>query len=143
MLCWESVQTTEDLVPEIQSIFIYKLYYNKLLVQNHTSVYSSEQVRYDEPFLPFQSSTQGTRFLLGVFAAALVSWADHTMPLLIGIRAQWFPWQTSAPKLDLAHDLYANTSSTEESVRQCLLAMPYSLKHLLVKEPWKSQSQKV
>lgn len=65
------------------------------------------------------------------------------MPLLIGIRAQWFPWQKSSKDIDLPHDLYVNTASTEESVKQCVLAMPYSLKHLLAKEPWKVQSQKV
>lgn len=65
------------------------------------------------------------------------------MPVLIGIRGQWFPWQKSSKHPDLPHDLYVNAASTEESVQQCVLAMPYSLKHLLAKEPWKAQSQKV
>uniref|UniRef100_A0AAR2IUI1 DUF3730 domain-containing protein n=1 Tax=Pygocentrus nattereri TaxID=42514 RepID=A0AAR2IUI1_PYGNA len=85
----------------------------------------------------------GTDFLLDVFASALVSWADHSMPLLIGVRAQWFPWKQSTFQYpDLPHGLYVNTVSTDESLKQCVLAMPYSLKHLLAKEPWKSQSQK-
>lgn len=65
------------------------------------------------------------------------------MPLLIGIRAQWFPWQKSSKHLDLPHDLYVNAAAPEESVKQCVLAMSYSLKQLLAKEPWKAQSQKV
>lgn len=87
---------------------------------------------------------QGTNFLVGVFASALVSWADHSMPLLTGVRSQWFPWKESpTPHPDWPHDLYLNPASTDESLKHCVLAMPYSLKHLLAKEPWKSHSQKV
>uniref|UniRef100_A0A8C1KKK9 Focadhesin n=1 Tax=Cyprinus carpio TaxID=7962 RepID=A0A8C1KKK9_CYPCA len=85
---------------------------------------------------------QGTDFLLGVFAAAVVSWADHCVPLLIGIRAQWFPWQQSSLTTELSHELYVNPAITELSVTSCLLAIPCSMKKLLAKEPWKSQSQK-
>uniref|UniRef100_A0A671N8X0 Uncharacterized protein n=1 Tax=Sinocyclocheilus anshuiensis TaxID=1608454 RepID=A0A671N8X0_9TELE len=84
----------------------------------------------------------GTDFLLGVFAAAVVSWADHCTPLLVGIRAQWFPWQQSSRTTELSHDLYVNPDATELSLASCLLGIPYSIKQLLAKEPWKSQSQK-
>uniref|UniRef100_A0AAR2ISI2 DUF3730 domain-containing protein n=1 Tax=Pygocentrus nattereri TaxID=42514 RepID=A0AAR2ISI2_PYGNA len=102
------------------------------------------KVAYGAPSVKFSHpSVQGTDFLLDVFASALVSWADHSMPLLIGVRAQWFPWKQSTFQYpDLPHGLYVNTVSTDESLKQCVLAMPYSLKHLLAKEPWKSQSQK-
>ncbi len=88
-------------------------------------------------------TSQGTDFLLGLFAAAVVSWADHCAPLLVGIRAQWFPWQQSSWTTELSHDLYVNPDATELSLASCLLAIPYSLKQLLANEPWKSQSQKV
>uniref|UniRef100_A0A4W4GAP8 DUF3730 domain-containing protein n=1 Tax=Electrophorus electricus TaxID=8005 RepID=A0A4W4GAP8_ELEEL len=85
----------------------------------------------------------GTEFLLGVFAAALASWADHSMPLLVGARAQWFPWRQSPMEhLDPPHGLYMTAAIAEESLKQCLLGMPHSLKQLLTKEPWKAQSQK-
>ncbi|MCJ8731688.1 hypothetical protein PDJAM_G00202240 [Pangasius djambal] len=100
------------------------------------------KVLYGAPTVQCNNAKEGTSFLMDVFAAAVVSWADHSMPLLIGIRAQWFPWQKSSKHLDLPHDLYVNPASTEESVKQCVLAMSYSLKHLLAKEPWKAQSQK-
>ncbi|KAL7880098.1 hypothetical protein SRHO_G00023520 [Serrasalmus rhombeus] len=101
------------------------------------------KVAYGAPSVKCDNIKKGTDFLLDVFASALVSWADHSMPLLIGVRAQWFPWKQSTFQYpDLPHGLYVNTVSTEESLKQCVLAMPYSLKHLLAKEPWKSQSQK-
>ncbi|XP_060730282.1 focadhesin [Tachysurus vachellii] len=100
------------------------------------------KVLYGAPTVQSVNAREGTSLLMDVFAAAVVSWADHSMPLLIGIRAQWFPWQKSSKHLDLPHDLYVNTTSTETSVKQCVLAMSYSLMHLLAKEPWKAQSQK-
>uniref|UniRef100_A0A8B9KAV8 Focadhesin n=1 Tax=Astyanax mexicanus TaxID=7994 RepID=A0A8B9KAV8_ASTMX len=89
------------------------------------------------------SVREGTDFLLEVFAAAVVSWANHSTPVIVGVRAQWFPWrQFSAEYPDVPRGLYVNSVSTDESVKQCVLAVPYALKLLLDKEPWKSQSQK-
>uniref|UniRef100_A0A8C1KR02 Focadhesin n=1 Tax=Cyprinus carpio TaxID=7962 RepID=A0A8C1KR02_CYPCA len=99
-------------------------------------------VAYGSPSVKCVSVVEGTDFLLGVFAAAVVSWADHCVPLLIGIRAQWFPWQQSSLTTELSHELYVNPAITELSVTSCLLAIPCSMKKLLAKEPWKSQSQK-
>ncbi|XP_067301442.1 focadhesin isoform X2 [Pseudorasbora parva] len=99
-------------------------------------------VAYGSPSVKCVDIIQGTDFLLGVFAAAVASWADHCAPLLIGIRAQWFPWQESAQTTDLPHALYVNPATTELAVTSCLTGIPYSLKQLLAKEPWKSQSQK-
>lgn len=118
---------------DINSYFLFKTHYQ-------------QQERY-YPFtdLSIMSiiTSQGTDFLLCVFAAAVVSWADHCAPLLVGIRAQWFPWQQSSLKTELSHDLYVNPDATELPVASCLLGIPYSMKQLLAKEPWKSQSQKV
>uniref|UniRef100_A0A6Q2XG47 DUF3730 domain-containing protein n=1 Tax=Esox lucius TaxID=8010 RepID=A0A6Q2XG47_ESOLU len=84
-----------------------------------------------------------TDFLLQVFAAAVVSWADHTMPLLLGLRTQWFPWQQGAKPPGLPHALYGDAALAEQSVSLCLLGLPYSLRQLLAKEPWREQSLKV
>uniref|UniRef100_A0A673I2X3 Uncharacterized protein n=1 Tax=Sinocyclocheilus rhinocerous TaxID=307959 RepID=A0A673I2X3_9TELE len=99
-------------------------------------------VAYGSPSVKCVNLIEGTDFLLGVFAAAVVSWADHCTPLLVGIRAQWFPWQQSSRTTELSHDLYVNPDATELSLASCLLGIPYSIKQLLAKEPWKSQSQK-
>ncbi|XP_056225710.1 focadhesin isoform X1 [Seriola aureovittata] len=83
-----------------------------------------------------------TDFLFQVFAAAVVSWGDHFMPLLYGIRAQWFPWQQGSKPRALQHSLYGEESLADHALPQCLLGMPHSLALLLGKEPWSSQTQK-
>uniref|UniRef100_A0A8K9WY35 DUF3730 domain-containing protein n=1 Tax=Oncorhynchus mykiss TaxID=8022 RepID=A0A8K9WY35_ONCMY len=86
---------------------------------------------------------QATDFLLQVFAAAVISWGDHTMPLLLGVRTQWFPWQQGSEPPGLPHALYGDAVLAEQSVSLCLLGLPHSLRQLLAKEPWREQSQKV
>ncbi|XP_062239752.1 focadhesin [Platichthys flesus] len=83
-----------------------------------------------------------TDFLFQVFAAAVVSWGDHLMPLLLGIRAQWFPWQLGSKPQALHHSLYGQESLTDRALPQCLLGVSHSLALLLDKEPWSSQTQK-
>lgn len=92
--------------------------------------------------IPF-ISLQATDFLFQVFAAAVVSWGDHFMPLLLGIRSQWFPWQPGSKPQTLQHALYGEESFTDRALPQCLLGMSHSLTLLLDKEPWGSQTHKV
>uniref|UniRef100_A0A8C9XIW8 Focadhesin n=1 Tax=Sander lucioperca TaxID=283035 RepID=A0A8C9XIW8_SANLU len=86
---------------------------------------------------------QATDFLFQVFAAAVVSWGDHFMPRLLGIRAQWFPWQPDSKPQTLHHSLYGEESLTDHALPQCMLGMSHSLAQLLDKEPWSSQAHKV
>lgn len=65
------------------------------------------------------------------------------MPLLFGIRPQWFPWQPDAKPSTLTHGLYGTAALTELALPQCLLGVSRSLQLLLDKEPWSSQTQKV
>ncbi|XP_074555425.1 focadhesin [Halichoeres trimaculatus] len=83
-----------------------------------------------------------TDFLFQVFAAAVVSWADHYMPLLLGIRDRWFTWQQGTKPLTLRHSLYGGESFTESALPQCMLGVSHSLPALLDKEPWSSQTHK-
>ncbi|TMS01998.1 hypothetical protein E3U43_007538 [Larimichthys crocea] len=83
-----------------------------------------------------------TDFLFQVFAAAVVSWGDHFMPLLLGIRSQWFPWQPDSKPQTLRHSLYGQESVTDNVLPQCLLGMSHSLSLLLDKEPWSNQTHK-
>uniref|UniRef100_A0A3Q3XJJ0 Uncharacterized protein n=1 Tax=Mola mola TaxID=94237 RepID=A0A3Q3XJJ0_MOLML len=85
---------------------------------------------------------QATDFLFQVFAAAVVSWGDHFVPLLLGIRAQWFPWQPDSKPQTVRHSLYGDESYTDHALPQCLLGLPRSLAMLLDKEPWSSQTHK-
>uniref|UniRef100_A0A7N8Y4K1 Focadhesin n=1 Tax=Mastacembelus armatus TaxID=205130 RepID=A0A7N8Y4K1_9TELE len=87
-------------------------------------------------------SNLATDFLFQVFAAAVVSWGDHVMPLLLGIRAQLFLWQCDSKPSVLTHSLYGEESLTDHVLPQCLLGLSHSLPLLLDKEPWSSQTQK-
>ncbi|XP_034470972.1 focadhesin [Hippoglossus hippoglossus] len=87
-------------------------------------------------------SRMATDFLFQVFAAAVVSWGDHFMPLLLGIRAQWFPWQPGSKPRALHHSLYGQESLADHALPQCLLGVAHSLSLLLDKEPWSTQTQK-
>uniref|UniRef100_A0A7N8Y0G9 Focadhesin n=1 Tax=Mastacembelus armatus TaxID=205130 RepID=A0A7N8Y0G9_9TELE len=90
----------------------------------------------------FQNAGPATDFLFQVFAAAVVSWGDHVMPLLLGIRAQLFLWQCDSKPSVLTHSLYGEESLTDHVLPQCLLGLSHSLPLLLDKEPWSSQTQK-
>uniref|UniRef100_A0A1A7WHK4 Focadhesin n=1 Tax=Iconisemion striatum TaxID=60296 RepID=A0A1A7WHK4_9TELE len=86
--------------------------------------------------------TQATDFLFQLFSAAVVSWGDHFMSLLYGIRAQWFPWQADSRPPRLKHHLYGEDSLTDCILQQSLLGVSHSLPLLLHKEPWCSQTHK-
>ncbi|XP_023119509.2 focadhesin isoform X1 [Amphiprion ocellaris] len=83
-----------------------------------------------------------TDFLFQLFAAAVVSWGDHLMPLVLGIRAQWFPWKPESKPPALAHSLYSEESLTDHTLLQCLLGLSHSLLLLLDKDPWSNQTHK-
>ncbi|KAG9345477.1 hypothetical protein JZ751_008621 [Albula glossodonta] len=90
-----------------------------------------------------RDTTQATDFLLQLFGAAVLSWADHSMPLLLGIRARWFPWEQGSETPSFPHGLYGDRSANEVPILQCLLGLPCSLQLLLTKEPWRGQTQKM
>ncbi|XP_075066622.1 focadhesin isoform X2 [Mixophyes fleayi] len=78
-------------------------------------------------------------FLLHVFAASVVSWADHAMPLLLGVHGSWLPWKHDPP---FASGCLGTHSLDTLTVYECLTALPSSLQLLLAKEPWKEHTQK-
>ncbi|KAL2078934.1 hypothetical protein ACEWY4_024678 [Coilia grayii] len=99
-------------------------------------------VAYGTTTVKCDSITEATDFLFGVFSAALVCWADLSMPLLLGVRAQWFPWKQSAVQPGVAHLLYGAPSAQEQVLQLCQMALPNCMVQLLGKDPWKAQSQK-
>ncbi|XP_076145672.1 focadhesin [Alosa pseudoharengus] len=99
-------------------------------------------VAYGATTVKCDRTTEATDFLFGVFSAALVSWADLSMPLLLGVRVQWFPWRQSAVQAGLPHALYGAPSVPEKVLQVCQAALPHCMAQLLGKEPWKAQTQK-
>ncbi|NXH15365.1 FOCAD protein, partial [Bucco capensis] len=81
-------------------------------------------------------------FLLWLFAASVVAWADHNGPLLLGLSANWSPWTHQTILLELAEDHIGKHPTDKFAVRETLTLLPSSISLLLGKEPWKEQTQK-
>ncbi|XP_009469281.1 PREDICTED: focadhesin isoform X2 [Nipponia nippon] len=81
-------------------------------------------------------------FLLWLFAASVVAWADHGAPLLLGLSTNWSPWKHQTILLDLPEDHIGKHPTDELAVQETLTLLPSSISLLLAKEPWKEQTQK-
>ncbi|XP_074877858.1 focadhesin isoform X2 [Buteo buteo] len=81
-------------------------------------------------------------FLLWLFAASVVAWADHDAPLLLGLSANWSPWkhQMILPELSEIH--IGKHPTDKLAVQETLTLLPSSISILLAKEVWKEQTQK-
>ncbi|XP_057711558.1 focadhesin isoform X2 [Corythoichthys intestinalis] len=95
-------------------------------------------IAYGTTAVTYGDAEKATDFLFQVFAAAVVSWGDHSAPLLFGIRHRWAPRRPESK----SHALYGADSLAESALPRCLLGLPRSLPALLDKEPWSQQSRK-
>ncbi|NWJ11447.1 FOCAD protein, partial [Crypturellus undulatus] len=82
-------------------------------------------------------------FLLWVFAASVVAWADHGAPLLLGLSASWSPWKHQGVLSELPEDPIGKYPTEKLAVQETLTLLPRSITLLLRKEPWKEQTQKI
>lgn len=81
-------------------------------------------------------------FLLLIFAATVVAWADHAAPLLLGLSASWLPWHQENSPDGPTSSLLGRSPVHRVSLQETLTLLPSSLPLLLQKEPWKEQTQK-
>ncbi|XP_060221806.1 focadhesin isoform X2 [Meriones unguiculatus] len=81
-------------------------------------------------------------FLLLIFAAAVVAWADHEAPLLLGLSASWLPWYQKNGPGRPGTALLGRSPMQRVTVQEVLTLLPSSMLLLLQKEPWKEQTQK-
>ncbi|EMP34040.1 hypothetical protein UY3_08786 [Chelonia mydas] len=81
-------------------------------------------------------------FLLWIFAASVVAWADHATPLLLGLSASWSSWKHKGVLPELSADDFGEHPIEKLSVQETLTLLPNSVQVLLAKEPWKEQTQK-
>lgn len=81
--------------------------------------------------------------MLLIFAAAVVAWADHEAPLLLGLSASWLPWYQKNGPDGPATALLGRSPMHRVTVQEVLTLLPGSMLLLLQKEPWKEQTQKV
>ncbi|NWU26004.1 FOCAD protein, partial [Dyaphorophyia castanea] len=81
-------------------------------------------------------------FLLWLFAASVVAWADHGAPLLLGLSADWSLWKHHMALPELSGEHIGKHPTDKFAVQETLTLLPNSLSLLLAKEPWKDQAQK-
>uniref|UniRef100_A0A8C5U1L2 Focadhesin n=1 Tax=Malurus cyaneus samueli TaxID=2593467 RepID=A0A8C5U1L2_9PASS len=81
-------------------------------------------------------------FLLWLFAAFVVAWADHGAPLLLGLSADWSLWKHHMVLPELSEEHTGKHSTDKFAVQETLTLLPSSLSLLLAKEPWKEQTEK-
>ncbi|NXP80574.1 FOCAD protein, partial [Ramphastos sulfuratus] len=81
-------------------------------------------------------------FLLWVFAACVVAWADHGGPLLLGLSADWSLWKHQTTLAELPDEHTGKHPTDKLAVQETLTLLPSSISVLLAKEPWKEQTQK-
>ncbi|NXM42399.1 FOCAD protein, partial [Gymnorhina tibicen] len=81
-------------------------------------------------------------FLLWLFAASVVAWADHGAPLLLGLSADWSLWKHHMALPELSGEHIGKHPTDKFAVQETLTLLPSSLSLLLAKEPWKEQTQK-
>ncbi|XP_058528224.1 focadhesin [Ochotona princeps] len=81
-------------------------------------------------------------FLLLIFATAVVAWADHAAPLLLGLSASWLPWHQENGQTGPASSFLGRSPMHRVTLQEALTLLPSSMPLLLQKEPWKEQTQK-
>ncbi|XP_027471168.2 focadhesin isoform X4 [Zalophus californianus] len=81
-------------------------------------------------------------FLLLLFATAVVTWADHAAPLLLGLSASWLPWHREDGPAGSASSFLGRSPMHRVTLQEALTLLPSSMPLLLQKEPWKEQTQK-
>ncbi|XP_069633577.1 focadhesin [Haliaeetus albicilla] len=81
-------------------------------------------------------------FLLWLFAASVVAWADHGAPLLLGLSANWSPWKHQMVLPELSENHVGRHPTDKLAVQETLTLLPSSISLLLAKEVWKEQTQK-
>ncbi|NXC75735.1 FOCAD protein, partial [Anhinga anhinga] len=81
-------------------------------------------------------------FLLWLFAASVVAWADHGAPLLLGLSANWSLWKHERTLPEFSEDPIGKHPTDKLAVQETLTLLPSSISLLLAKEAWKEQTQK-
>ncbi|XP_036593976.1 focadhesin [Trichosurus vulpecula] len=85
---------------------------------------------------------EAINFLLLLFAASVVAWADHDAPLLLGLSASWLPWHQKGGVAGFSPGYLGQSPINRVTLQETLTLLPSSMPLLLSKEPWKEQTQK-
>ncbi|XP_068944184.1 focadhesin isoform X2 [Petaurus breviceps papuanus] len=85
---------------------------------------------------------EAINFLLLLFAASVVVWANHDAPLLLGLSASWLPWHQEGGVAGFSPGYLGQSPVNRVTLQETLTLLPSSMPLLLSKEPWKEQTQK-
>ncbi|XP_066224354.1 focadhesin isoform X2 [Saccopteryx leptura] len=99
-------------------------------------------ITYQSTSVPNVALDEAVDFLLLIFAAAVVAWADHAAPLLLGLSASWLPWHQENGPAGPASSFLGRSPMHRVTLQEALTLLPSSMLLLLQKEPWKEQTQK-
>uniref|UniRef100_A0A6J0TC71 Focadhesin isoform X1 n=2 Tax=Pogona vitticeps TaxID=103695 RepID=A0A6J0TC71_9SAUR len=91
--------------------------------------------------IPNVSPNEAVSFLLWIFAASVVAWADHAAPLLLGLSADWSPWEGGTVS-QLSAGYLGQRPVDHLAAQETLTLLPGCLQILMAKEPWKEHTQK-
>ncbi|XP_017661540.1 PREDICTED: focadhesin [Lepidothrix coronata] len=134
-------------------MFLYSFYHARITRHENTGVMKRmdwlldlmgciSNVAYKSILLQNVNLKECIDFLLWVFAASVVAWADHGAPLLLGLSADWSPWKHHTILPQLSEDHIGKHPTDKFAVQEALTLLPSSISLLLAKEPWKEQTQK-
>ncbi|KAF6124393.1 focadhesin [Phyllostomus discolor] len=99
-------------------------------------------VAYQSTPVPNVALDEALDFFLLIFATAVVAWADHAAPLLLGLSASWLPWHQENGPAEPASSFLGRSPMHRATLQEALTLLPSSMLLLLQKEPWKEQTQK-
>ncbi|XP_028364314.1 focadhesin isoform X1 [Phyllostomus discolor] len=99
-------------------------------------------VAYQSTPVPNVALDEALDFFLLIFATAVVAWADHAAPLLLGLSASWLPWHQENGPAEPASSFLGRSPMHRVTLQEALTLLPSSMLLLLQKEPWKEQTQK-
>lgn len=99
-------------------------------------------VAYRSTFIQNMALDEALDFLLLIFATAVVAWADHAAPLLLGLSASWLPWHQENGPAGPKSSFLGRSPVHRVTLQEALTLLPSSMPRLLQKEPWKEQTQK-
>ncbi|XP_023982609.1 focadhesin isoform X3 [Physeter macrocephalus] len=99
-------------------------------------------VAYQSASVQNMALNEALDFLLLIFATAVVAWADHAAPLLLGLSASWLPWHQENGPAGPASRFLGRSPLHRVTVQEAVTLLPSSMPLLLQKEPWKEQTQK-
>uniref|UniRef100_A0A8D0BRD5 Focadhesin n=1 Tax=Salvator merianae TaxID=96440 RepID=A0A8D0BRD5_SALMN len=155
LLRWNEVISTVALWPQKETIvwmLLNSFYHARIVCHENTGVIKRMEwllefmgyirnVSLKTTSVQNTSPKEATSFLLWIFAASVVAWADHATPLLLGLSADWSLWEGGTRSEPSAN--YLGKRPIDSAViQETLTLFPSNLQILLAKEPWKDQTQK-